>query len=130
MERIKLLKNQLSRNTPIENIKGNLPLDKKIVKEKKKKEIISSAYDYLDFDEFLTPPEVVNRKKLREYLEGLIPQLHSCYEKQEFPLELVKKFFADFPGLIAMHIKGHGSAEISFWYGISVLLELSRIGKK
>lgn len=129
MQRIILLKNQLSHNQSIANINKNYLSKRLSTKEKKQKEIIKSAYDYLEFDEFLTQSEKEFRLKLRKYLEDLQHKLNVYYEKQEFPLDLVKKFLSDFPGLIAMHIKGYGSAEVSFWLGVAVMLELSRIGK-
>lgn len=130
MQRIKLIQNQLILfESPNKILSKNTLANAEPKKEKKQKEFISSAYDYLNFDEFLTPSEREFRLELRKYLEDLQPQLNNFYEKQEFPLGLVKKFLADFPGLIAMHIKGFGSAEISFWLGVAVLLEISRIGK-
>jgi hypothetical protein len=130
MQRINLIKNQLNLNskTGSSSRKNNLA-NKNPTKEKKQKEFINSAYDYLDFDEFLNPKEREYRLKLRKYLEELQPKLNQFYEKQEFPSDLIKKFFSDFPGLIAMHIKGYGSAEVSIWLGVAVMLELSRIGK-
>jgi len=125
MKRITLIKNQLNNNI-ISLSQVNEPLSKNYAK--REKEYISSAYDYLDFDEFLTPSEKEKRKKLRIYLQEMSPKLNEYYEKQEFPMDLIRKFFSDFPGLIAMHLKGYGSAEISFWFGVAVILEISRVG--
>lgn len=137
MQRINLIKNQLNINSTLAQLKRNFlynpsPTNQKYKVEKAQKNnqipsYFDSAYDFLNFDEFLTPEEIALRLKLRKYLENIKPSLDEFYERQEFPIGLARKFLADFPGLIGMGIKGYGSAESSFWFGVAVLLEISRV---
>jgi hypothetical protein len=62
MERINLIKNQLkcTEKSTSENRKS---------KKNKEKNIIKSAYDYLNFDQFLTKEEREYRLRLRSFLE-------------------------------------------------------------
>ena len=109
MDRLNLIKNQLKKDTT------------HIIK------YIDSAYDYLNFDEFLTEDERKLRLRLRNFMEKSLPSLNQHYEKQEFPFTVLTEFLKEFPGLIGMNIKGFGSANISIWMGVTVLMEISRV---
>lgn len=114
MERIKLIKNQLSSSSSSN-------------KKEMEKGYIKSAYDFLEFDEFLTKDERVYRKKLREYLEkNVIPKMPNYLEKQEFPLDIAKDLIKHFPGILGLTNKGYGSAGYSQWLGTAVGMELAR----
>jgi alkylation response protein AidB-like acyl-CoA dehydrogenase len=126
MKRIALLKNQLSNNnidtksTPSKNTQTQ-PQIQKPIKYK------ASAYDYLDFDQFLNKDERKYRLSLREFLKTEIEsQINSFIEKKEFPRILIQKILAKFPGIMGFSLKGYGSAGYSLWLTWAVLMELSR----
>jgi hypothetical protein len=106
MQRISLIENQLN----------SLPKNPNILKKETNKipKFISSSYDYLNFDDFLSEDEIKYRKRVRNFMEKIRPRFIEFYQKQEFPIEIMNEFLLEFPGLIAMGIKGYGSAEISF----------------
>lgn len=108
MERLNLLRKQLSSKT-LNN------------------EIINSSLEYFNFDQFLTKEETNYRKKLREYLEREVtPIIPSYYEKAEFPLDVIKKLVANFPGILGLTLKGNGSIGMSFNLAMAVTIELAR----
>jgi acyl-CoA oxidase len=112
MERINLIKNQLTSSHKVQ------------IQQK----YISSAYDYLDFDQFLNVEERNYRKNLRNYLEQHVSKELPIYiEKEEFPKELIKNLINEFPGILASTIKGYSSANFSNSLAIAVSLEISRI---
>ena len=95
--------------------------------KKIRKSFVSSAYDYLRFDDFLTPDEKTYRLRLRAFCEEvIIPEMPNYLEKQEFPYDIIKRLIKDFPGILGTCIKGYGSAGFSHYLGIAVGLELSR----
>jgi alkylation response protein AidB-like acyl-CoA dehydrogenase len=118
MLRINLLRNQLCPNL-LNQTKGTSNATHKY---------ISSAYDYLDFDQFLTKEEIEYRKRLRTFLENEVsPKIPYYYEKQEFPLDLFKLMISKFPGILGSAHQGYGSAGFSHNLALAVNLELSRI---
>jgi acyl-CoA oxidase len=119
MQRISLIKNHLNSSSKISKSQQK--------QTNKTPKYISSSYDYLNFDDFLNEDEIKYRKRVRVFMEKIRPRLMEFYQKQEFPKEIMNEFFTEFPGLIAMGIKGYGSAEISFWLGMAVLLEIARV---
>jgi alkylation response protein AidB-like acyl-CoA dehydrogenase len=124
MKRITLIKNQLSnKNSTLENKLKT----KDAHKESKTPKYISSAYDYLDFDQFLNHSERTYRQKLREYLKKEVEsQINPYIEKKEFPRPIIQKILSNFPGLMGFSLKGYGSAGYSQWLTYAVLIELAR----
>lgn len=59
---------------------------------KTKVPIVENAFDYLRFEEFLTPEENQIRLRLRKQLETEVePTVHEYIEKQELPAAWLKK---------------------------------------
>lgn len=112
MNRIALIRSQLASNN---------------CNNRKEIKIVKSAYDYLNFDEFLTTEERAYRKRLREYLdEEVTPKLIKDLEKSDFSYEIVEKFNKAFPGIASLNIKGYGCPGFSFWLCSAIVMELSR----
>jgi alkylation response protein AidB-like acyl-CoA dehydrogenase len=112
MERIKLIRNNLT----FSQLKN------------KTETYVSSAYDYLNLDQFLTDKEVSYRKNLRKYLETEIsPKISQFIEKEEFPLDLIKNLINKFPGILASTIQGYKSANFSQSLATAVSIEIARI---
>ena len=88
MLRIELIRNQINcRDNKLSN-----PTEIGKAKSKQLK-YISSAYDYLDYDQFLTTEERAYRLRLHEYLEREVKnQIIEFNERSEFPFEIVRKF--------------------------------------
>lgn len=121
MNRITLIKNQLS-NENLSKEKNHKNKD-----ETKKPKYVSSAYDYLDFDQFLNKSERTYRQKLREFLKKQIEtQINTYVEKKEFPKPLIEKLISNFPGIMGFSLKGYGSAGYSQWLTYAILIELAR----
>jgi alkylation response protein AidB-like acyl-CoA dehydrogenase len=104
MKRLNLIKNQL----------------------RQKIKYVESAYDYLNFDDYLTTIEKEYRLKLRSYLEKEVKnQIIEYVDKTEFPYEIVRKLVKEFPEIVAPNLKEFGG--LSFHLCIAVAMEIARI---
>jgi acyl-CoA oxidase len=87
---------------------------------------VESAYDYLNFDDYLTKIEKEYRLKLRSYLEKEVKnQIIEYLDKTEFPYEIVRKLVKEFPEIVAPNLKEFGG--LSFHLCIAVAMEIARI---
>jgi alkylation response protein AidB-like acyl-CoA dehydrogenase len=104
MERINLIRNQL--------------------KSAKK---LPAAYNYLDFDEFLTKDERDFRDRFKKFMnEKVVPVMSKYLENHEFPMELAKEYVKTFPGILGLSHKGYGSINVSPWLNYVLIMELTR----
>jgi acyl-CoA oxidase len=115
MERLSLIKQQLS-NSKLSNHSD------------KKQKIVSSAIDYLLFEEILNKEEKEYLKKFREYLKKEVEvQINKYIEKKEFAKEIIMGIVKNFPGIMGFSIKGYQCAGYSQWLTYCLLMELSKI---
>ena len=115
MNRIALIKNQLKSR------------DKNSRKELTP-QIVRSAFEYFDYDQFLTKEEREFRRRLRLFLEKEVEQQIIPYlERREFPLVLIEKLVKEFPGIIGAAIKGYGTQGYSHWLSWIIIMEFSRV---
>lgn len=121
MERINIIKNQL-------NCTKTSKDQNKKTKKNKEKNIVKSAYDYLNFDQFLTSEEREYRLRLRSYLEIEVKkQIIPFNEKTDFPYEIVRNLVEKFPGVISPTMRDYGGEGLSPNLAAAICMELARI---
>eukprot|EP00340_Litonotus_pictus_P002374 CAMPEP_0170517494 /NCGR_PEP_ID=MMETSP0209-20121228/3472_1 /TAXON_ID=665100 ORGANISM="Litonotus pictus, Strain P1" /NCGR_SAMPLE_ID=MMETSP0209 /ASSEMBLY_ACC=CAM_ASM_000301 /LENGTH=387 /DNA_ID=CAMNT_0010802765 /DNA_START=64 /DNA_END=1223 /DNA_ORIENTATION=+ len=87
-----------------------------------------TAYEYLDFDSFLTPDEVEFRKKLRKFLkEEIQPMMTEYHNKCEFAKEPLMKLVKEYPGLSSINQQGHKDLkQVSNSLAFAIFMEIFR----
>lgn len=111
MQRLQLLKDQLYSR----KLSSSQPQTNKIKEPRKPRQLPKplTAYEYLDFDSFLTKEEILYRKSLHEFLINEIqPKMNEHNNNNSFPIELIKKISNKFPGLNTMNLKQHKEVNI------------------
>jgi acyl-CoA oxidase len=88
---------------------------------------LSTAYDYLNFDEYLTKEEIEFRDKYKKYLnEKVVPQMPKYLDTHEFPIDLIKDYIKTFPGILGLNHRGYGSINTSPWLSYVLVLEMAK----
>lgn len=111
MQRLQLLKDQLYSK----KLSSSKPQTNNVKETRKPRQLPKplTAYEYLDFDSFLTKEEIEYRKSLHEFLINEIqPKMNEHHNNSSFPIDLIKKISNKFPGLNTMNLKQHKEVNI------------------